>query len=80
MGILLLQPKAPTIKKFNLGCSGLHAELASAQTEADFVRNKLLKVEEDVIKYKTKNTELNEELLRTLGTKDESFRSDRDII
>lgn len=47
--------------------TGLNAELASFQTEADCVRKKLLKVEEDLNKYKTKNTELNEELLKKSG-------------
>lgn len=46
---------------------GLHAELASFQTEAECVRKKLLKVEEDLNRYKTKNCELNEELLKKLG-------------
>lgn len=48
--------------------AGLNAELTSYQTEAECVRKKLLKVEEDLNKYKTKNTELNEELLKKLGT------------
>lgn len=47
--------------------AGLHAELASFQTEADCVKKKLLKVEDDLVKYKSKNLELNEELLKSLG-------------
>lgn len=55
------------ILKCALYIAGLHAELESFQKEADCVRKKLLKVEEDLNCYKVKNSELNEQLLKTLG-------------
>lgn len=46
---------------------GLQAELLAAHKDSESVRQKLRHLQEDIVKFKQKNSELGEELVKKAG-------------